>query len=288
MAGRHGPAGVAAIVEAETVGVNETTRYLLDNRQPQAGVRLDALAALLNPVSFRHLRRLGIGEGWRCWEVGAGGPSIPEWMVEQVGSQGYVLATDLDLAWLPAEPGFALLRHDVGVEPPPETDFDLIHARLVLVHVPERDAALTSLVSALRPGGWLLLEEADPGLQPMVCPDEHGPEQRLANRLKAGFRTLMAGRGADLGYGRTLPRRLRDAGLVQVAADGYFPITSPACNRLEEATIRQIRAQLVAAGLATDREIDDHLANVATGSMDLATSPLISSWGRKPEPGQVT
>jgi hypothetical protein len=35
-------------------------------------------------------------------------------------------------------------------------------------------------------------------------------------------------------------------------------------------------------GLATGAEIDRHLADVATGGMDLATSPLISAWGRRP------
>jgi hypothetical protein len=66
-----------------------------------------------------------------------------------------------------------------------------------------------------------------------------------------------------------------------VEADAYFPVTSPACEALESATVRQIRDQLVTAGLATQEEIDQHLANVATGSMDLATAPMISAWGRK-------
>jgi SAM-dependent methyltransferase len=39
--------------------------------------------------------------------------------------------------------------------------FDLVHARLVLVHVPDRAAALATMVAALRPGGWLLVEDAD-------------------------------------------------------------------------------------------------------------------------------
>ena len=121
------------------------------------------------------------------------------------------------------------------------------------------------MVAALRPGGWLLIEEADPALQPLVCPDESGAPQRLANKLKTGFRTLMAARGVDLAFGRTLPRLLREAGLTGVGADGYFPMTGPACTRLELATVAQIRARLVAAGLATDAEIDEHLANVAAG-----------------------
>jgi hypothetical protein len=137
------------------------------------------------------------------------------------------------------------------------------------------------MVKALRPGGRLLVEDADPALQPLLCPDEYGPEQQLANRLRQGFRKLLADRGADLAYGRKLPRLLREAGLRGVEADAYFPVTSPACDTLESATVRQIRDQLVTAGLATQEEIDQHLANVAAGSMDLATAPMISAWGRK-------
>jgi SAM-dependent methyltransferase len=174
-----------------------------------------------------------------------------------------------------------VLRHDVAADPAPPGGFDLVHARLVLVHVADRAEALRRMVGALRPGGRLLLEDADPALQPLLCPDESGPEQRLANRLRTGFRELMAARGADLGYGRTLPRLLREAGLEDVRADAYFPITSPACTVLEAATVRQIRSRLVAAGLATDQEIDRHLANVATGRLDLTTAPLISAWGRR-------
>jgi len=91
----------------------------------------------------------------------------------------------------------------------------------------------------------------------------------------------MAQRGADLAYGRTLPRLLREAGLEEVQADAYFPITSPACTVLETATVQQIRDRLVGAGLATDEEIERHLANVATGRLDLATAPMISAWGRR-------
>jgi hypothetical protein len=139
------------------------------------------------------------------------------------------------------------------------------------------------MVSALRPGGWLLLEEADPGLQPLLCPDEYGSAQELANRLRRGFRALMAGRDADLAYGRTLPRRLREQGLAEVGADAYFPITGPACTTLEVATVVQIRPRLISGGLATAEDIDRHLDDLAAGRVpDLATAPMVSAWGRRP------
>ncbi|MGW2248854.1 methyltransferase domain-containing protein [Kitasatospora sp. NPDC001660] len=257
--------------------------YLLDNERPEAGVRFGALAELFDPVTFRHVDRIGIGAGMRCWEVGAGGPSVPLGLAERVGPTGTVVATDIDVAWTRgiADGVIEVLTHDVATDPPPPGRFDLVHARLVLVHVADRAEALRRMVQALRPGGWLLLEDADPALQPLLCPDESGPEQQLANRLRAGFRELMAARGADLGYGRTLPRVLREAGLVDVQADAYFPITSPACAVLEDATVRHIRPLLVEQGLATDEEIERHLANVATGRLDLATAPMISAWGRR-------
>lgn len=262
--------------------------YLLDNRQSQAGVRFEALASLLDPVTFRHIDGLGIGPGWRCWEVGAGGPSVPDRLADRVGPTGSVLATDIDTSWLPAgDEGslsrYEVRRHDVGVDDPPGADFDLVHARLVLVHVPGRERALRAMVDALRPGGWLLLEDADPALQPMICPDEFGPEQELANILRGGFRELLGGRAADLAYGRTLPRLLREAGLEDVRADGFFPLTGPACTVLEIATIDQVRERLVSTGIATQDQIDRHRANLVAGRVpDLATAPMISAWGRKP------
>ncbi|MGF7238238.1 MAG: methyltransferase domain-containing protein [Frankia sp.] len=289
--------------------VADEVGYLLDNRQIEAGARFEALATIFDPSTFRHIDNLGIAPGWACWEVGAGGASVPRWLAGRVGPTGRVLATDLDVSWVrtrdattgrdaappsaraggatiaaPAGEAFEVRRHDVGADPPPAGPFDLVHARLVLVHVPARAAALASMVSVLRPGGWLLLEDADPALQPLICPDEFGPEQRLANRLRTGFRTLLAQRGADLEYGRTLPRRLREAGLVDVAADAYFPMTAPASNRLEMATTLQIRDQLLAGGLATPDEIESYLASIAAGRLDLATAPMISAWGRRPPP----
>ncbi|MGW4270984.1 methyltransferase domain-containing protein [Streptomyces seoulensis] len=284
MAEHHTDAEAAAAGDAAGA---EARGYLLDNRQSEAGTRFEALGELFDPVTFRHIDQLGISAGMRCWEVGAGGPSVPLGLAARVGPTGAVLATDIDTSWLEGvgDLGGGVVetrRHDVAADPPPPGGFDLVHARLVLVHVTDRAEALRRMIQALRPGGRLLLEDADPALQPLLCPDESGPEQRLANRLRSGFRALMAERGADLAYGRTLPRLLREAGLADVRADAYFPITSPACAVLEAATVRQIRGRLVAAGLATDEEIDRHLANVATGRLDLATAPMVSAWGRRP------
>jgi SAM-dependent methyltransferase len=290
--------------------VNDAVQYLAvsrkgggvpdqDGARPQRGdlrmrqrisrAHYASLGDLFNPSTFRHIDALGIRPGWRCWEVGAGGATVPAWLARRVAPGGYVLATDIDVAALQeaiddaalqeaAEPGFELLRHDVAAERAPAAGFDLVHARLVVMHLADRGAALAAMTGALRPGGWLLLEDADLSLQPLACPDETGPAEQLANKIR---RASVGLRGDNLAFGRTLPRLLRGAGLTEVGADAYLPIAGPDSARLEQTMIERQRDRLLAAGLLTAAEIDRHLADVAAGRLDLTTFTVVSAWGRK-------
>lgn len=129
-------------------------RYLLDNSRAEAGARFDALSTLFDPSTFRHIEALGLQPGWRCWEAGAGAPRVANWLVQRVGPGGHVVATDIDVSHLRGgEPvGYQVVRHDLGTEQAPPGPFDLVHARLVLVHVPGREGALAQMIGALRPG----------------------------------------------------------------------------------------------------------------------------------------
>ena len=80
------------------------TEYLLDNRAAVAGARFAALSALFDDNTRRHVDALGIGPGARCWEVGAGGPTMPQLLAQRVGPGGHVLATDLDVSWIDQVP----------------------------------------------------------------------------------------------------------------------------------------------------------------------------------------
>jgi len=260
------------------------TDYLLQNRKAEAEQRLATLSALFDPGTLRQFDACGMAAGWRCWEVGAGGPTLVRTMAERVGHAGYVLATDIDVSRTSeaAARNVEVRTHDVAREAPPGESFDLVHARLVLVHLPERERAFQNMISALEPGGWLVVEDADPALQPLSCIDVYGPEQELANRIRRGFRTLLSNRGVDLSFGRTLPRMFREAGMADVAAEAWFPIALPECTTLEIATIAMIRDDLLANGIATADEIERHLANVRAGALDLSQPPMISVRGRKP------
>jgi len=79
------------------------------------------------------------------------------------GTSGRVLATDLDTRFLEslADPTIEVRQHDIVRDSLPGPVFDLVHARLILVHLPERELGLANMAGALKPGGWLVCEEFD-------------------------------------------------------------------------------------------------------------------------------
>ena len=256
--------------------------YVFDNAASEAGQRFDALSTLFDPTTFRHIEALGVSDGWRCWEVGAGGPTVANWLADRAGPDGYVLATDINTRWADdhVRPTVEVRTHDVTAGPVPGEQFDLVHARLVLSHLPARDEALRRMAAALKPGGWLLVEDFDE-IVPLNCIDPDQPEHRRANDLHAAVRALLTRRGSDLTYARKLPRLLRALGLDQVGADAYFTVALPAAGMLSSANITQVRDVLISEGFATDETIDAHLNAIADGGIDLGTAPLISAWGQR-------
>jgi SAM-dependent methyltransferase len=248
-----------------------------------AGGHFGVLAGLFNDRTFRHIRSLGVRQGWCCWEAGAGGASVPNWLSEQVGPTGHVLASDVDTAVLDEafDPPYEVCRHDLMVDPPPVREgFDLVHARLVLEHLRGPAVALTTLVGAVRPGGWLLVESADPKLQPLACPDEIGPRQVLANKLRTAFWDIFSQR-SDPGLGRTLPRLLRDSGLAEVGAEVAFSLGGVEARDLQRGLTTLVGPRLLASGQVAEEEIRQHLVDLDSAELDIAVFPVVSAWGRK-------
>lgn len=117
-------------------------------------------------------------------------------------------------------------------------------------------------------------------LQPLACPDEQGPAQVLANKVRDAVWAVDPRRG-HLTFGRTLPRLLRDAALTGVKAEVRIPLARLDTARLQRTLVVRHQDRMLAAGLLTRGEIDQHLADIADGSLDLAALPVVSTWGRK-------
>src|SRR5215831_12542904 len=177
--------------------------YALDNAAPQADSRMDALRDLFDGGTIRHLEDRGIAAGWSCLEVGGGGGSVAAWLSERVGPAGRVVVTDINTRFLEGlvRPNLEVRQHNIVTDPLPEAAFDLIHARLVLMHLPERDAVLARLLAALKPGGWLVDEEFD--ALAVLGDRELNPPEEVLNAERAMVRVLIE-RGVDMRYGRLL------------------------------------------------------------------------------------
>ena len=197
--------------------------YLLDNAARETPARFDALSALYDRGTIQHLQRCGVAAGWHCLEVGGGGGSIAAWLSDRVGSTGQVLVTDLDPRFLDGlnAPNLEVRRHNIVTDPLPEAAYDLIHARLVLIHLPERERVLTRLVAALKPGGCIVDEEFDSASLPVDPSIDAGAT--LLKTQAALFR-LVEDRGLERRCGRLLYGRMRALGLVNVSAEARLAL----------------------------------------------------------------
>ncbi len=175
----------------------------------------DEMEASYDATTVRHLGNLGVGAGWSCWEIGAGGGSIARWLA---GRAGHVLATDVDPRLLTGLPASAeAVRHDVRAEPLPDRTFDLIHARLVLIHFPERDELVAKLAGALAPGGWLVLEEIEPrGQTVLTAPD--AASAAVFGSVQGRILDVLERAGSDVEWAGRLPEVLAGARLHEVGS----------------------------------------------------------------------
>lgn len=256
--------------------------YLLDSAAAHTGQRFCGLEATFDAATCRFLAATGVGAGWSCWEIGAGSGSIARWLAGQVAPGGSVLATDLEIKWMSAVPSpVRVERHDVTCDPIPETAYDLIHARLVLIHLAERDRVLAALVAALRPGGWLLVEDFDTAFDDGTKPTT--ADEAFLRFVNHAFAQMLTLRGGDIGYSRTLPHRLERAGLRHVGGEGRLVFArggSPGA-RVHVANLRQVGDHMAAAGLVTSEQVSRAISLLEDPAKIWAMPIMITAWGRK-------
>jgi SAM-dependent methyltransferase len=251
---------------------------MLDNGWRDARRRLSHLEESLDPATTRRMAAIGVGVGWRCAEVGAGGGSITRWLCSRVGPQGRVVAIDLDTRFVEAldEPNLQVRRADVVTDDLEHGAFDLIHTRAVLMHLPARAEVLGKLIRALRPGGWLLLEEGD--FYPMTA-TAVGNYREACEALVDAF---TAGGGAAY-WARRLPELLDARALEAVDSETTvhsFRGGSPVAQFLQ-VTFEQLRGPILARGQIREQVLDTALAELGHADRWYPGFAIVAAWGRR-------
>jgi ubiquinone/menaquinone biosynthesis C-methylase UbiE len=262
-------------------------------RSPEEYERLRAQARVWEAATGRLLDRVGLAPGARCLDAGCGPGETMRLMAQRVGPFGEVLGIDIDADL--GQSARAMLHgaghrhcrfraHDVTADAPiPGAPFDLVFARLLLFHLPQRVEVLARLWDAVAPGGRLVVQDYD--LRAL------GVLEPLAS-VEEGVRVVIGAfeaAGCDVRAGMRLPQLFARAGIG--APDG-----TDVAGRLEplvtgrpvlEQTFRSVLPAALAHGVTTKAhatallaQLDDDAILHADRSM--LWPLLVSAWKRRP------
>lgn len=234
-----------------------TPAYTFDNDDPVAAERLDLLSAVLDGFTIPRLLSLGDLTGRRCLELGAGNGSIAGWLADQAGPAGQVLATDINTGQIPVERGYTIVRHDLTSDPLPDGPWDVIHARLVLGHLPGRHDILRRLAATLAPGGALAIEEWEDCHAGLVLAAPEPEAATLLPTYLTAVEQLLSAGGLDHEWAWQVHAAMGSAGLVEVDTVVHarsWPGGSAGALH-HAANIRLLRPRLLEAGM-TGQQLD--------------------------------
>jgi SAM-dependent methyltransferase len=250
--------------------------YVYDQDWKDERERLAGIERLWDPGSTELLTKLGVGPGWSCLEVGAGGGSISEWLAERVGAEGRVVAADVSTRFLTAiERGNLEARElDILGEDPPEGEFDLVYARLVAEHL--GSPSVQAMAACVRPGGLVMLEDYEWGVD---------PRNEVQERVQTAVLSFMEKAGFDPYFGRRLTAEMNAAGMEDVAAEGRVRLIrggtpETAFFRLSIASLKE---GLIESGAIAEDDIAKALVRFDDPD-EISLSPImVAAWGRRPE-----
>jgi SAM-dependent methyltransferase len=254
---------------------------------PDEEQRLGLISTLFDQASHRVLASVGVAQGWCCLDVGAGAGSIARWLAATV-KPGEVTAIDLDTKFLERERSTNLRVVQTDAFNPnfaPGAIFDLVHTRFVLMHLPRRDELLDRLATWVRPGGWLVTEEA-------IDISYDSTSRPYFRRTMEAFWTVLRGSvGTDIKWARSFPTPLLDRGFTDVGLAVEQPVLRGGGLFAEffKLSLAPLKDEVVRADLVTSHDLARFYADLDDPTVWDLSASMISAWGRRPEsPSQTT
>jgi len=267
-----------------------TDLYALGSN-PEESARLRRQSDELRSQTVELLDHIGLRPGQSAIDLGCGPSGILSLLSSAVSPGGRVVGLDADPAHTAmarryaAELGLSnveVVTGDARHTGLPADSFDLVHARTLLVTIPEPGEVLGEMVRLARPGGWVASQEAD--AEHALC----YPALPAWDRMREIFQASFSRSGADLHTGRRLTELCRQAGLAGIEVAVHAPAYPAGHSRrtVLPDLVRSLRPMILELGLCDerelaelDREVREHLADPRTLMMPHL---LVVAWGRKP------
>jgi ubiquinone/menaquinone biosynthesis C-methylase UbiE len=228
--------------------------------------RLQLLHRARWPETAALLGRVGVRPGDECLDVGCGGGEVTLELARLVGPRGRATGLDLDEVKLELAREAAAARGVANVEFRvadvngwSETEaYDLVYSRFLLQHLSRPVELLQRMWAAVRPGGAIVVEDADFG--GLFCDPPDASFEFYARMLPAA----LARHGGDATAGRKLYRYALQAGipapeLTLRQGHGFEGDT----KFLAVSTLDAIADAIVSEGLANRGEVDAAIADLA-------------------------
>jgi len=220
--------------------------------------RLQKLEQVYDPASCDRLLTAGITTGWQCLEIGAGAGSMMRWMSDKVGATGKVIAVDCDTRFIRDCPlnNVKIIEADI-LQIPLDKLFDLIHVRHVLVHL-ENQELLTKIWQLLKPGGWLVIEEADFSANRFITGTE--AQQQSVEKVNEAMQRMFTNQGKDYALGIKLPSFLQQLGFENLIIGNDVAISAGNSDiaTMMKLSARQLTDKYLATGKVKRSDIETY------------------------------
>jgi len=245
-----------------------------------AARRLRVLDEVFGPHSRELLRRAGLTQGMRVADIGCGSGLVSLWIAAQLGAGGSVTGVDMSgeqLRVAEKNAGAAGLTNVSFQEASayetklPRGQFELVYSRFLMCHLTDPAKALSEMRTLLRPDGILVCEDHDDG--GIFSEPQTGAYERLVEISESVNRI----RGLDSYIGLKLPRLVREAGFgrPEVVVKQIAELRGPH-KLFWEITLREAAPAILAAGVATQEELDTVCGEIRAIAEDEATLVMLA------------
>ena len=247
--------------------------------------RLSMLERVFDGVTRDGLMRLGVGEGWRCCEIGAGGGSLTRWLANVVAPEGKVVAVDLDTRFLEGfqQANVEVIEADFLSDVRIGDSFDLVFTRFVLMHLSDPKRAVHRMAQLVKPRGWVFAIDCDLCLYSAADPDhpDAGRFEQILQKLATDDRER---HGINYRMGRSLPKLFEASGLVDVSNSAWTSVfrggslQADLWRRTWEVTLPKVMSD----GVLSREEMDLFLSTMTDPTFQFLDALFFQVSGRRP------